>query len=213
MKQPAGENLTPRGTSRSGDVLIYWVLVLQTIETAAVTAGVVFGLVQLKQLRKQRESQAGIELLRTLQTPGNAEATMRIYDLPDDLEGSEFVKRLGKNFGPALGVLDMFESLGPLVARGHVPIAMYSEFYRGITVACWNKSRRYILEQRANEWPNFYEWLQWLAERMDEQKALATDIPAYERFKGWKSSADFKRLQGSYAAKSPHLNAPPIRDL
>lgn len=182
---------------------------MQTIETVAVTAGVVFGLVQLKQLRRQHESQAGIELLRPLQAPGNAEAIMRIYNLPDNLDGNEFTKRLGKDFGPVLSVLDMFESLGPLVARGHVPIEMYSEFYRGITIVCWRKSRRYIDDQRSTGWPNFYEWLQWLAQRMEEREALAGDVPAFERFKDWKSSADFNRLIGSRVNKFGRADLPP----
>lgn len=177
------------------------VLALQTIETAAVTAGVIFGLIQLRQLRKQRDSQAGIELLRPLQSPGNAEATMRLYALPDDLDGNEFQKRLGSDFGPVLGVLDMFESLGPLVARGHVPIEMYSEFYRRITILSWRKARRYILEQRTNGWPNFYEWLQRLAERMEERDAVVDDLPAFQRFSGWRSHADFNRLNNGRANK------------
>ncbi len=41
-----------------------WELALQIIQTAAVVIGVVFGLVQLRQLRTQREVQAGIELLQ-----------------------------------------------------------------------------------------------------------------------------------------------------
>ena len=180
-----------------------WTLALQAIETAAVTAGVVFALVQLRHLRVQREVQGGIELLRPLQAPGNAEVLMLIYQLPDNLDGKELRKRLGKNFGAALSVLDMFESLGPLVARGHVPIEMYSEFYRGITVLCWRKTRRYIEEERKLGWPNFYEWLQWLAERIEERSALSEDMPAFERFRRWRSSADFDHLAANQAPSGP----------
>ena len=171
-----------------------WVVALQAIETVAVTAGVTFALVQLRQLRIQREIQAGIELLRPLQSPECAEVIMLIYDLPDDLEGNELREPLGKNYGAALSVLDMFESLGPLVARGHVPVEMYSVFCRGITVLCWKKGRRYIEEERKRGWPNFYEWLHWLAEQMEEREALSKDIPAFERFRLWRRSAGFNRL-------------------
>ena len=43
-----------------------WEIVLQTIETLAVVVGVVFGLMQLRQLRHEREIQAGTELLHSL---------------------------------------------------------------------------------------------------------------------------------------------------
>jgi hypothetical protein len=121
-----------------------WDLGLQVIQTIAVVVGVAFGLVQLRQLREQREVQAGIELLHPLQAPESAEALLLLHGLPDNLTGEELRKRLGSDFGAVLGVLGLFESLGPLVARGHVPIEMYEDFYRGVTVLCWRKLRRYI---------------------------------------------------------------------
>lgn len=108
-----------------------WELALQIIQTAAVVLGVVFGLIQLRQLRAQREVQAGIELLHPLQAPESVEAIMLVYSLPENLSGEQVRERLGDHFGTVLGVLGLFESLGPLVARGHVPIEMYSDFYRG----------------------------------------------------------------------------------
>lgn len=172
-----------------------WELVLQAIETAAVIVGVVFGLIQLRQLRSQRAVQAGIELLHPLQAPQSVEAIMLVYSLPDNLSGEQVRERLGTHFGSVLGVLGMFESLGPLVARGHVPVEMYSDFYRGVTILCWKKLRGYIEEQRQSGWPSLFEWLQWLAERMEERQALSSDVPAFERFKDWNHSGNYARLR------------------
>jgi len=172
-----------------------WGLALEAIQTIAVVVGVVFGLIQLRQLRLQREVQAGIELLHPLQAPESAEALLILHGLPDNLSGEELRKRLGDDFGPVLGVLGLFESLGPLVARGHVPIEMYADFYRGVTVLSWRKLRRYIEEQRSSGWPNLFEWLQWLAERMDERAPVAGDVPAFVRFATWKEGDDYDRLR------------------
>ena len=167
---------------------------LQTIQTIAVIAGIIFGLMQLRQLREQREIQAGVELLQPLQWPEMAETILLIHRLPDHLSGPELRSRLGKNFGSVLALLAMFESLGPLVARGHVPVRMYSEFYRGATVLCWTKLQRYIEEERLAGWPNLYEWVQWLAEQMLERTPKSSDIPAFERFASWSKSSDYERL-------------------
>jgi hypothetical protein len=167
---------------------------LQTIQTVAVVVGIIFGLVQLRQLRDQREIQAGVELLGPLQSPDVAETILLIHGLPDGLSGAELRSRLGDEFGAVLGLLGMFESLGPLVARGHVPIDMYAEFYRGPTVLCWTKLRQYVEEQRQAGWSSLYEWVQWLAERMEERSPRALDVPAFERFKNWKDSSDYDRL-------------------
>jgi hypothetical protein len=172
-------------------------LALQLIETGAVVVGVVFGLVQLHQLRIQREVQAGLELLGPLQTPESAEALLIMHGLPDNLTGDELRQRLGANFKPVLATLALFESLGPIVARGHVPIDMFAEFYRGPTLLCWRKVRRYVEEQRQAGWPSLFEWLQWLAERVDERVPASGDLPAYIRFKNWKRSSDFVRLSAT----------------
>lgn len=172
-------------------------LALQLIETGAVVVGVVFGLAQLHQLRIQREVQAGLELLGPLQTPESAEALLIMHGLPDNLTGDELRQRLGANFKPVLATLALFESLGPIVARGHVPIDMFAEFYRGPTLLCWRKVRPYVEEQRQEGWPSLFEWLQWLAERMDERVPASGDLPAYIRFKNWERSSDFVGLSAT----------------
>lgn len=172
-----------------------WQPALQIIETSAVVIGVAFGLIQLRQLRHQRDVQAGLELLAPLQTPECAEALLLIHQLPDDLTGDELRKRLGTQFKSAMATLALLESLGPIVARGHVPIEMYAEFYRGPTVLCWSKFKRYIEEERQRGWPNLFEWLQWLAERMEERAPADGDLPAYKRYSNWKRSSDYRSAE------------------
>jgi hypothetical protein len=164
------------------------------VETTAVVVGEIFGLVQLRQLRNQREVQAGLELLGPLQTSESAEALLLLHSLPDDLTGEELRQRLGDQFKPVFATLALLESLGPIVARGHVPIEMFAEFYRGPTLLCWRKVRRYVEEQRQLGWPSLFEWLQWLAERMQERVPASGDLPAYQQFKSWKGSSDFSKL-------------------
>ncbi len=169
-------------------------LALQAIETAAVVVGVVFGLVQLRQLRYQREVQAGIELLRPLHSPLMPETVMAIKSLPDGLTAEQTREKLGDRFGSILAVLGLFESLGPVIARGHIPIEMYADSYRGVTVICWQKMKPWIEDQRAQGWPNLYEWLEWLADRMGERLTRSSERPAFERFAAWKSGADYARM-------------------
>lgn len=169
-------------------------LALQLVETAAVVIGVAFGLAQLRQLRLQREVQAGLDLLAPLQTAESADSLLLMHRLPDGLSGADLRKLPPDQLKSMLATLAMFESLGPLVARGHVPIDMYAEFYRGPTLLSWRKFRRFIEEERAAGWHSLYEWLQWLAERMEERSLLADQEPAHIRFAGWRKSADFTAL-------------------
>lgn len=169
-------------------------MILQAIETLAVVVGVGFGLAQLRQLRVQREVEAGLELLRPLQSLESAEALLILHGLPDGLSSEQLRQRLGDEFESVMATAALFESLGPLVARGHVPLSMYAEFYRGPTVLTWRKLRRYVDEQRQAGWPSLFEWIQWLAEKMDEYALAAPNKPAFEQFRGWRSPRDYQRL-------------------
>lgn len=170
-------------------------LVLEIIQVVAVVFGVAFGLDQLRQLRAQREAQGATEVLRSLQAPDIVRAALLLFDLPDDIPSADLQKRLGDDWSAVIALLAIFESLGPLVARGHVPIGAYEDLYRGATVVCWRKLRRYVEARRAAGWSNFAEWFQWLAERMEERAPLEADVPAHERFRAWRSPADFHRLR------------------
>jgi hypothetical protein len=171
-----------------------WELVFQAVQALAVLIGVVFGLIQLRHIREQREIQAGVELLDPLQAPATAETLLQLHGLPDGLAGDELRRRLGDHFGQALATMSYFEALGPLVARGYIPIGMYAEFYRGPTTILWRKTRGYVEEQRAAGWPHLFEWLQWLAERMEERAPATGDSPAFIRCRDWKSPADYRPI-------------------
>ncbi len=165
---------------------------LQILETAAVVIGVVFGLIQLKQLRHQRETAAGMELLHSLREMGSA--SLLLYDLQDDLTGEELRAELGDDFRGVFDFLCVFESLGPLVARGQVPVEMHADFYRGATIVSWSKVRRYVIEKRQLGWSTFFEWLQWLAEQMEKRTPLVESAPAFDRLQAWQKKEDFDRL-------------------
>lgn len=124
-------------------------LTLQIVQTIAVVVGVVFGLIQLYQLRVQREAQGAAEMLRSLQTTLTARAALLMYELPDNLSTMEFKAKLGEDdFAAVSSLMATFESLGPLVARGHIPIDVYADYYRGATVVCWRKARSNIATGR-----------------------------------------------------------------
>lgn len=158
-----------------------WHVVVEIVQTAAVLFGVGFGLDQLRSLRQQRDAKAGIELMRPLQTPEMAEAIIQVYRLPDGLDESGLRQHLGPEFGRTLALLAMFESLGPLVARGHVSLDMYAQSYRGPTIFAWQRFRKYVEAERERGWPMLFEWLQWLAERLEERANREADLPAFQR--------------------------------
>lgn len=176
-------------------------LALQIVQAAAVVVGVAFGLLQLHQIQVQREAQSGLELLRSMQAPQTASTALLIYELPDNLSREELKARLSSaDLNAVLGLAALFESIGPLIARGHVPLDLYADFFRGGTIICWRKLRRYTEDQRADGYSNLFEWFQWLAERLEDRAPFTADLPAHEIFKSWRRPSDFAKLRGKLGA-------------
>jgi hypothetical protein len=71
-----------------------WGWVFDFVTMTAVLVGLSFGAVELRQLRKAQESQAILELFRTVQTPEYIRATALILGLPDGLSADELRERL-----------------------------------------------------------------------------------------------------------------------
>lgn len=160
----------------------------------------VFAVDQLRQMRLQREIQTGAELLRSMQSPLTASTALMVIELPDNLSTADLKAKTGDKFADVLYLCAMFESMGPLIARGHLSLDYYADFYRGATILCWRKLRPYVEEQRANGFSNLFEWFQWLAERL-EARSPSLDASAQVQFADWKSPADFQRLR--FRSKEP----------
>jgi len=92
---------------------------LPFIVKAALIVGLGFGLFQLRALRQQQDEQGGAELLRALQSPLTARASIIVFELPDDLSAEALKERLGSGLEAVTGLMAMVESLSPLVARTH----------------------------------------------------------------------------------------------
>jgi hypothetical protein len=168
---------------------------LQLVETAILTVGLGFGLVQLRALRRQQEVQGGAELLRSLQSPQTARASIIVYELPDGLSEQGLKEKLGPDLEAVIGLMAMFESLGPLVARGHIPLDIYTDYYRGVTAMSWRKLRPLAEAKRLEGWTTLWEWFQWLGELMERTAPLQAGDPAHVRLRGWRSPSDYRSIK------------------
>jgi hypothetical protein len=161
---------------------------LQLISTLTLLFGVCFGLLQLRLNRAQSERDSALELLRSFQTPEFAHALLLIFALPDDLPKAQIEERLGSDVPTVYALLTTWESLGILVFREEVSLALVDDFFSGPILLSWRKLRRYVEEQRQEQGrETIEEWFQWLAERMEERESRQRPIPAHVMHKNWRS--------------------------
>lgn len=149
---------------------------------AAVTLviGLAFAIVQLRYFRLAREREVALELVHSFQTPAFAKGLFLLAQLPDDCTPDEMSERLGSADENIFVLLTTWESLGVLVYHGEVSLDLVDDFFSGAIVVSWRKLARYVTHMREQlERDTYYEWFQYLAERMLERERRVPPVPAY----------------------------------
>ncbi|HTO91696.1 MAG TPA: hypothetical protein VMJ70_11255 [Candidatus Sulfotelmatobacter sp.] len=162
-------------------------VVLQAIATATFVLGALFTVGQLRLARRAREREVALEILRLLQTPEFVKALRLVYDLEPGLSRSEVEARLGDDMNHVYAMMVSWESLGVLVYRRQLALALVDDFVSGSVLLSWRKLERYVIEERAARGrETLLEWFQWLAERMIERETKIPVVPAYRAHAHWR---------------------------
>ena len=158
------------------------------INAIAVTAGVIFAAVQIRQYRQRRQRDAMLELVRSFQSPAFTAALRRVLSLPDGADAAKIREVLGPDGEDAVYLVSLtWESLGVLVFRRQITLDLVDDFFSGPLVISWRKLKVYSEEWRRTlnrETGN--EWFHWLAERMLEREKTVPPIPAYVAHRHWR---------------------------
>jgi hypothetical protein len=158
------------------------------INAIAVTAGVIFAAVQIRQYRQRRQRDAMLELVRSFQSPAFTAAYRRVLSLPDGADAAKIREVLGPDGEDAVYLVSLtWESLGVLVYRRQVTLDLVDDFFSGPLVISWRKLKVYSEEWRRTlnrETGN--EWFHWLAERMLEREKTSPPVAAYVAHRDWR---------------------------
>jgi hypothetical protein len=158
------------------------------VNAFAVTAGVIFAAVQIRNFRKQQQRDAMLELVRSFQSADFTSALRRVNGLPDDADREQIREILGADGEDAVFLLGLtWESLGVLLFRREVTLELMDDFFSGAIVISWRKLRVFVEEDRRTTGrETVWEWFQWLAERMMEREKSAPPVPAHLAHKSWR---------------------------
>ena len=154
----------------------------EIIGALTVIGGVVFGLIQLSEYRKQRRDAVAAELMRAFYNVDLADSVARIHTLPDHCPVSELREKGFER--DAVVVATTFETMGLLVFNRIADYAMVEQLAGGMVVVMWRKLDRWLETLRAEQsQPSWAEWFQWLAEQAAARKDEGR--PAYIEHRDW----------------------------
>ena len=99
------------------------------INAIAVTAGVIFAVVQIRDYRGQRHRDSMSALVRSFQTPSFAHSLRRVSSLPDNVAREQIPALLGPDGEDHVyALLTSWEALGILLYRKEVTIDLIDDF-------------------------------------------------------------------------------------
>lgn len=154
----------------------------------AIIFGIVFGLVQLKQHRKQSRDMAILELARSFEDPEFTEAYMLITSLEPGITDADLRARGSEYVTAAMRVGWKFETVGMLIHNRVVPMDAMADLVGGFSLKLWSILSHWAHEVRDSKGqPEFFEWYQWLVERLVERGEGARD-PAYKAASDWQEN-------------------------
>lgn len=137
------------------------------------------------EFRRGRRYQAAADLCREFTKPDMARSVTLLKSLPDGLSSKD-MQALGPEYEEAALIIGMtFETMGLLVHKNIASFQIVQELTGGLLLMMWRKIERWAKDTREEQnTQRFGEWVQWLAERMEECESEL--VPAYSKHADWK---------------------------
>ena len=162
-------------------------IIIQIVSTIAMSLGIVFGILNLRNFQVMRKREAAILMLNSFQTLEFVRGLLYVFDLPDNATNEDLENLSEEKFMSIYLVLGTWERLGILVQRHEIAIDLVDDAFSGPIIQSWAKLGNYVASFRARvQRETGFEWFQWLAERMTERELHGSAIPAYIAHKNWK---------------------------
>ena len=160
--------------------------IVEIVGVLAIVFGIVFGLIQLKQHRKQSRDMAILELARSFEDPEFTAAYILITSLEDGVSDEDLRSKGPDYVAAAMRVGWKFETVGMLIYKRVVPMDAMADLVGGFSLKMWAILGEWAQEMRQKQdQPEFFEWYQWLIERLAE-RGESTREPAYQANRLWR---------------------------
>jgi hypothetical protein len=160
---------------------------LNLISTVAIVGALIFTALQVRQANLKRSDQAAVTVIQTAQSERWTRALDLIGKLPENAELSD-IERMGPEIESCLFDFGMrLETIGYMVFRRIVKLDMVDELIGGVTLMFWSRAKAWAERMRIQSGnPKYWEWCEWLADRITERRARLGHEPAHIRHAHWR---------------------------
>ena len=153
-----------------------------------VLTAVVFGLVEMRRARRDREERAAFVAVQAILTPAWMQSMTLVQAISEDTTPSQ-IEADPRLFQAVQSIACILESLGYAVFARMVPLNVVDELLGGTVRVAWLNLRGYVKYERERAGSQkIWEWFQWLAEQIDQHSKARTSLAvgAHEAYRDWR---------------------------
>ncbi|HEX3942520.1 MAG TPA: hypothetical protein VHW69_00390 [Rhizomicrobium sp.] len=159
---------------------------LNIASTLTLIGALVFAALQVRVANRMRAEQAALAIIEAIQSEGWSHSLSVIIHLPDNVTPEQIDDR-GPQCTQAIEDYGVrIETVGYMVFRGIIAIETIEELLGGAITSFWAHVRPWVERDRKRTGSRRqFEWVQWLAERLEDRKSGRTAEPAYLKYADW----------------------------
>lgn len=151
-----------------------------------VIGGLLFAIMQMRNIRQQRRELAAIELFRFFANPEFNRAYEQLLKLPDGSSAADIEARQAIMEQCAMLICTTMENIGVMTYQRIVPYMVVKNLMGSSSIILWKKLEHWVYALREETGSaEVFEWFQWLAERLEELSD-PNDEPAFVAHKLWR---------------------------
>jgi hypothetical protein len=161
-------------------------LVLQLVTLAALLAGILFGILEVRRVSKSRAERAALEVFDITVQREVMDALTLILDLPKDVD-PERIRSSAELRRASELLMNLFEYWGIMVYYRVAPLRTLDLLVGGVVRGSWDRLHRFVeWERESTGIPVRAEWFQWLADRLNQYPQPEKKVGAHVAFADWK---------------------------
>ena len=153
-----------------------------------VLTAVIFGLIEMRHARKEREERAAFVAVQAILTPAWMKSMVLVQAIPEGATAAK-IEADPRVLEAAQSIGIILEGLGYAVFTRMIPLKVVDELMGGTVRVAWRKLRSYVEYERERAGSEkTWEWFQWLAEQLDRHSRARTSLTvgAHDAYRDWR---------------------------
>ena len=160
---------------------------LNTASTLALIGALLFTGLQVRMANRVRAEQNALVLIHTI-LAGWTQSLIVLNKIPAGSTAAQ-IDSLGNDVVNAIEEYSIrLETVGYMVFRGFISVDTVDQLCGGMTILLWSRIKPWVVDRERKTNPRMYEWVEWLADRLEERREHANTKPAFVSYAKWKQS-------------------------